>query len=457
MQTLPGSFSKALFRKGAWSYTNLKNGKIASVRVSIDDAVDPFDIFYQARNCWKFFWQSKPSVEVSGVTVGLGSLCYFDLNDADLEELGDLRVYGALSFPCTARGSDDWSEFGRTFFILPEIEWTFSPEGSVQVSVSFFRSDTDSSEDCCEKAFQLFGKYLAISGESALDGDHLPSVEEVSHQPGRSEWDRMVNGVIEGIRQKSYLKVVLSRTKSLKLSDAIDPTVLLKSLAKIDESSYLFAFSEPSGRTFLGRSPERLLSWDGLLAEVDAIAGTRSCSGEKAGDDLSAQDLKSSKKDLVEHRFVSDFVEETLKQSNMDIVAVEAESLLRLKHVQHMRSTYRALGSKGFKPLELLSRLHPTPAVGGVPRAEANQTIQHMEPFERGLFTGAVGCFSRHRGDFAIGIRSALLNGSVLKIYAGAGIVERSSPVEEWLETEVKMNNFLEIFGLTAESGEAHD
>ena len=87
----------------------------------------------------------------------------------------------------------------------------------------------------------------------------------------------------------------------------------------------------------------------------------------------------------------------------------------------------------------MLSRLHPTPAVGGTPRERAIPLIAQLEAFPRGLYVGAVGWVdSRGGGEFIVALRSALVSGSEARMYAGAGIIEGSTIDKEFAETELK-------------------
>jgi menaquinone-specific isochorismate synthase len=94
--------------------------------------------------------------------------------------------------------------------------------------------------------------------------------------------------------------------------------------------------------------------------------------------------------------------------------------------------------------LDLVSVLHPTPAVGGTPREAAVAAIRGLEGFPRGLYAGALGWInSRGGGEFFVGLRSALVEGERARVYAGAGIVAGSEPEREFAETELKFQALL--------------
>jgi menaquinone-specific isochorismate synthase len=118
---------------------------------------------------------------------------------------------------------------------------------------------------------------------------------------------------------------------------------------------------------------------------------------------------------------------------------VEKPALLRLANVQHLHTPVRAALPAGVRLLDVLARLHPTPAVGGSPRERAVAHIRELEGFPRGLYAGALGWVdARGDGEFFVGLRSALIDGARARLYAGAGIVAGSSPEKEFTETELK-------------------
>jgi isochorismate synthase EntC len=94
--------------------------------------------------------------------------------------------------------------------------------------------------------------------------------------------------------------------------------------------------------------------------------------------------------------------------------------------------------------LELVSRLHPTPAVGGAPREAALSWLAENEGVERGWFAGPLGFLqSNCDGEFDVALRSALVRAQSATAWAGAGVVARSEPRAEFTETELKLRTVL--------------
>ncbi len=81
----------------------------------------------------------------------------------------------------------------------------------------------------------------------------------------------------------------------------------------------------------------------------------------------------------------------------------------------------------------------------------AHRLIRFVEPFERGLFTGIVGwCDAEGNGEWAITIRCGIVERDVVRLFAGAGIVEASQPDCEWAEVQTKLSTMLKACGLAA-------
>ena len=99
--------------------------------------------------------------------------------------------------------------------------------------------------------------------------------------------------------------------------------------------------------------------------------------------------------------------------------------------------------------LDLVARLHPTPAVGGAPQAAALAWIAAHEHVERGLYAGPFGAFDRAgNGEFIVAIRSGLLAASEAHLFAGAGIVAGSEAQGELRETRWKLRGLLAALGV---------
>jgi menaquinone-specific isochorismate synthase len=151
--------------------------------------------------------------------------------------------------------------------------------------------------------------------------------------------------------------------------------------------------------------------------------------------------LLRNDKELAEHACVLDSILRRLKPLGLELHHPDKPAVRRLANVQHLHTPVEAAVAPGVRTLDVLASLHPTPAVGGSPREAALVRIRELESFPRGLYAGALGWINASgEGEFFVGLRSALIDGPIARLYAGAGIMAGSNPAREKAETELKFN-----------------
>ena len=123
-----------------------------------------------------------------------------------------------------------------------------------------------------------------------------------------------------------------------------------------------------------------------------------------------------------------------------ELVIARTPRVVPLRHVQHLVTPVSGRLRDDADVLSLVARLHPTPAVGGTPRELALELIAEEEPHERGWYAGPVGWIDRHGdGEFVVGLRSGVVKGDEVTLFAGCGIVADSDPEREWDESSNKL------------------
>jgi menaquinone-specific isochorismate synthase len=202
---------------------------------------------------------------------------------------------------------------------------------------------------------------------------------------------------------------------------------------------------------FVSATPERLFRREGRAVESEAVAGTRPRGASEADDAELRDELLNSEKDKAEHGHVRVGIGEALGPLCDELEIEDGVSEMKLARRRHLVSRVRGTLREGVTDAEVLRALHPTPAVGGYPRAEALEEIRALEPFDRGWYAGPVGWIGAGASEFAVGIRSGLVHGDRVALFSGAGIVAGSSPEGEWAEIEQKIGDFTRMFGLDPE------
>ncbi len=421
---------------------------VVRIEVPVEDG-DLLGWLERQENPVKIYWSNR---ENSFETAGLGVAHLVGSKDEispaalfrELEEIlptadEAVRWYGGMRFsPSLGKTSDAlWEKFGAYRFVLPRFEWQRTPEGSVFVCHLVPKSDEKNRE-------AILDELEKISFEDMSE----PSAEEIdlTFKAGQSEeeWAAMVRQVLTSITAGKVQKVVLARRVEFHSPGMLSPISLVRRLRERAAACYYFCFQWDGGSAFLGATPERLYLRRGRVIESEAVAGTRPRGKSPEEDVALAEELFASSKEAEEHRLVVAYLEEALSSLCDGQVRRGKRSLIRLRTVQHLVTHFDGELASEFSDADVLTRLHPTPAVCGYPREKARDMIAALEPFDRGWYAAPVGWIGANGAEFAVGIRSGLVSRDRLFLFAGAGIVEGSVPTDEWREVESKLNSFLE-------------
>ena len=294
---------------------------------------------------------------------------------------------------------------------------------------------------------------------SALDGDDgwrdlLAHVEAASqgplfprsltYQPTAEEYAHTVARAVELLRRKELDKVVLARAVLGTVPEAIDPAALADRLRRREPLCTVYSLPVSGARRYVGASPELLARREGSTVTCHPLAGTIALPAHVAPDDYQTW-LLGSTKNLHEHAVLVDDLVQLLARHFEDIEADATPSIVALRSVAHLGTWIRASARDGApNALSVLALLHPTAAVGGIPRQAAHDLIGELEETPRGHYAGPLGWVDeRGDGEWWVGIRGVLVRGATFEAWAGAGIVSESDPTAEREETRDKLSSVL--------------
>ncbi|CAA6671706.1 unnamed protein product [Spirodela intermedia] len=301
-----------------------------------------------------------------------------------------IRAYGALRFDATTKISSEW----KTLVEFNELE----ESSKLAINIAW----DDNLRWPWEKAMDgLLNTMDQISPSASSLQRQVPrsTVLSSSHTPSKAYWDVCINKALQMIKGENsdLLKVVLARSSRILTSAEINPITLLACLQMEGQKAYQFCIQPAGGPAFIGNTVT--ISQEDLQVWSEALAGTRA-RGRTVRDDLKIrQDLLLSRKDDVEFSIII-----------CDEVRVESSKTIRkLPRVQHLCARLSGRLKREEDEFYVLTHLHPTPAVCGLPTEEARRFIAENEAFDRGMYAGPVGWFGGRETEFAVGIRSALV------------------------------------------------
>jgi menaquinone-specific isochorismate synthase len=324
--------------------------------------------------------------------------------------------------------------------------WQVSRQGDGSVAVANLVISPELPLDLvAAKVWKAHAKFRAFDYSAATRRDRPSAPKRIEEIGGAGSYQRAVAAGLAGIARGDYEKIVLARAQRLTTAEPFHPLGVLNHLRQRYATCYAFSVANGRGQSFIGASPERLVRVAGGRMHTEALAGSAP-RGQSASEDAAfARGLQQSEKDLREHRLVIGSIARRVADLGIELEHAPQPRLLALANVQHLHTPISATLPAGVHILDLVARLHPTPAVGGTPREAAVAAIPTLESFSRGLYAGTCGWVDwRGGGEFFVGLRSALIDGCTATAYAGAGIVAGSDPEKEFAETELKFKALIQ-------------
>lgn len=314
------------------------------------------------------------------------------------------------------------------------------PEVAVQLENGRWRAVVTASTDHPECLSALLRR--ARSQEGLMP--EPPDCFELDSGRPHAEFRLMVERAVEEIRSGRFDKVVLARQVTVVANRPFAKADLIERLRSLHPSCLTFSVDG-----FIGASPELLVRRHGREVSSHPLAGTAARSGDPEADAKAAGRLLDSQKDRAEHRAVVEAIACSLGPITTRLSVPDRPEIVSLRNVSHLGTFISGVlagrpGGPYPSALSSVALIHPTPAVCGTPTEGALEYIAKEEGLDRGRYAGPLGWVRADGdGEFHLGIRSAVLEGSKASLYAGVGIVADSEPAEELRETQLKLQAML--------------
>jgi menaquinone-specific isochorismate synthase len=429
------------------------------------DTINPLSFFYAGRKLFRgerFYWKD-PSDKT--IIIGLGKMMQIQsdqstdrffhvereweqfLEDAIIPDNHKIHgvgptIFGGFSFDPLKPRTKLWSKFSHSLFHLPKYMLSIM-EGQAYLTTNIVCTKNDD-ESLADKITNERTELLTQVVKPTFEKWNLPfKIEEINPEP----WKHSVEKLVKDLQEGSLKKVVLARELRLIFNQSIKVEKVLHHLLNEQKESFVFAF-ESNGDCFIGASPERLVKKDGEKLFSTCLAGSIARGASKEEDQHLGTQLLTDQKNLNEHQFVVDMIKSEMDEFCSEINIPKEPKLMKMRYIQHLYTPVSGVSKADTSLLKVVEHLHPTPALGGMPKNEAIEKIREVEELDRGFYAAPIGWLDKYgSGEFAVAIRSGLIQGNEASLFAGCGIVENSDAESEFLETRIKFRPMLNALG----------
>ena len=282
-----------------------------------------------------------------------------------------------------------------------------------------------------------FASYIVLDkGETNLAYKQVLS--EAEYQEAKEKYEQVFSRFISSLEDNTFKKLVLSRNYTQALEGDFSPlTAFIRACNNYPRMMISLCHTPQTG-TWIGSTPEIILSGQDTEWHTVALAGTMPMQGE-------IMPTEWSEKNQNEQAFVSEYIRQTVKRFGNKLkekgpYTARAGQLVHLKTDFHFELKDTAhLG-------DILQELHPTPAVCGLPKEEAYHFILNNEGYNRAYYTGIIGWLDpQGETTLYVNLRCMNITDKTATFYAGGGILPSSTVETEWEETQQKMNTMRNI------------
>ena len=261
-----------------------------------------------------------------------------------------------------------------------------------------------------------------VQSRPALSLDTESNNSEFTSSFGREEFEKAVKKSRDYILAGDIFQVVLSQRLSAEFTG--DPLDLYRALRTVNPSPYMYYINMDSYH-IVGSSPEILVRSEDGEVTVRPLAGTRPRGENEEHDKNLAEELLADEKERAEHVMLVDLGRNDVgRVAKLGTVKVnEVMKIERYSHVMHIVSNVVGEIRSDMDGIDALEAALPAGTVSGAPKVRAMEIIDELEPCKRGIYAGAIGYIGWHGNvHTAIAIRTAVLEGNLVYVQAGAGL-----------------------------------
>ena len=257
----------------------------------------------------------------------------------------------------------------------------------------------------------------------------------------KEKFEELVKNAIQNINLGLTDKIVVSRKETVEI-DLFDIEFSFKKMLSLYKSAFKYCFFHPKIGLWMGATPEQFLKIENNTLKTVALAGTR----------LFTENDNWGEKEIKEQQFVTDFIVSNIAEYT-NSVNVSKPYTVTAGNIQHIKTDIKAVINSKNNLEGLINKMHPTPAVCGLPKEASKNFILKNENYNRKYYAGFLGelnfCNESNSSlvsDLFVNLRCMEITNDSADIFIGCGITKDSNPENEYIETKnksVTMKNIL--------------
>lgn len=340
--------------------------------------------------------------------------CYFVLQQSgDVEQLADIRVLNKK----------------KGFVMAPFLQSDHHPLIVIRPDITAYDwdeiSEAISSLECADALLTCKNQTEKLS-------------PFVSEETDKERYTQAFERFITPLQKKHFQKLVLSRSSTKHINDDFSPLAAFVRACNNYPRMMIYLCHTPVSGTWVGSTPEILLSGHGKEWHTVALAGTMPMQNE-------VMPMDWDKKNQDEQGYVADYIRRIIKKFG-NKMNEKGPYTARAGQLVHLKTDFYFLLKNTDNIGNLLQELHPTPAVCGLPKEDAFRFILENEGYDRSYYSGFIGWLDTEgHTDLYVNLRCMEIKPGETTLYAGGGILASSEIESEWTETGDKMNTMKSI------------
>jgi isochorismate synthase len=267
---------------------------------------------------------------------------------------------------------------------------------------------------------------------TTADESSTTDFTQLESNQNQEHFESLVQKGIDAIRLDVFKKVVISRKEIIGVPN-FDLISVFEKLVQNYPNAFCYCWFHPKIGLWMGATPERLLKSNNKKFATMALAGTQKSQGSAK--------VIWERKEMEEQQFVTDFILNNLKELTSE-VSISSPYNVKAGALLHIKTDIEGILNDNSNLKKVISVLHPTPAVCGLPKQEAKSFIIENEGYDREYYTGFLGEFNKQgfskevlKSDLYVNLRCMKIAGNQAHLYMGCGITKDSDAGKEWNES----------------------